>query len=123
MKYEVESSLRSYLTLISFNSIIYLLSYSFIFISLFESIIFCKSIISLLTSSCNCFSLLHSSTAFFNLMKFSISVGFTFNSTNLLDKRSIVFFTFVINTLGITFLILSIHFFGASETSSNKSSN
>ena len=77
----------------------------------------------MLTSSCNCFSLLQDSTAFFKRIKLSISVGFTLNSVKWLFNLSIVCFTFVIKTLGITFLIFSIHTFGAFETLSNKSSN
>ena len=66
---------------------------------------------------------MQTSTAFFSFMKFSISVGFIFNSTKCLDNLSIVFFTFVMNTLGITFLIFSNQILGAPETRSSKSSN
>ena len=107
----------------SFNSIINLLSYSCNLISLFPSIIACKSSISFDISSCNFFSLLHASTAFFNLIKLSTSVGLTPNSVKCELILSIELFTFVNKTFGITLFIFSIHFLGASETISSKSSN
>ena len=123
IKYEVESNFLSYLTEVSFNSIINLLSYSCNLISLVPSIIVCKSKISLDISSCNFFSLLQASTAFFNLMKLSTSTGFTPSSIKCELILSIELLTFDINTLGITLFIFSIHFRGASDTISSKSSS
>ena len=99
------------------------MSYSCNLISLLASIIVCKSSISLDISSCNFFSLLQASTAFFNWIKLSTSVGFTLKSVKWALILSIELFTFAANTLGITLFIFSIHCLGASEIKSNKSSS
>ena len=100
-----------------------MLSNSCNLISLLASIIVCKSSMSFDISSCNCFSLLQASTAFFSFMKLSTSVGFTLKSFKCSLILSMELLTFADKTFGITLFILSIQVLGALETNSNRSSN